>query len=249
MKIVLETIPVWDALKKDEECPICSLMKEAERDAVRYYLSSAIMTPEVRVETNRYGFCPHHSLILAEGGNPQSLALTMDTYYEENEKAFAPYFTSLKKSHSSFQVKKAIDGLKKAAAEREAGCLVCTRMNDRLYRYSFTISALTKEDKDFAKAFRESKGLCLHHTLKVSEVAEDALSGKELVEFQKMLFDLLERNLGRVRQDDWWMTQKYKSENADKPWNGCEDAQKRAVKKLVGEARVLDPLKDKKSKI
>ena len=27
MKEVLETIPVWDALKEDTECPICSLMK------------------------------------------------------------------------------------------------------------------------------------------------------------------------------------------------------------------------------
>lgn len=249
MRIVLETIPVWDALKKNEECPLCALMKEAERDATRYYLSSAIMTPEVRVETNRYGFCPHHSLLLAEGGNPQSLALTMDTYYGENETYFAPHFTAIKKASSARKVQKAIEGLREASQEREKGCLICTRMNDRLYRYSFTISALFQQDPDFKKAFSESKGLCLHHALKVAEIAPDALSGDDLLAFQQALFDNLERNMKRVRQDDWWMTQKYKSENADKPWNGCEDAQKRAVKKLVGEARVLDPLKDKKSKI
>ena len=38
------------------------------------------------------------------------------------------------------------------------------------------------------------------------------------------------------------MTQKYKGENYDKPWNGCEDAHKRAVLKLIGEANVIDPL-------
>ena len=37
--------------------------------------------------------------------------------------------------------------------------------------------------------------------------------------------------------------------NKDKPWNGCEDAQKRAVYKLVGEADVIDPLNNKKSRI
>ena len=56
MKIQLETIPVWDGLKSGSECFICSLMKEAESDSIRYYLSSAIMTPEVRVETNTHGF-------------------------------------------------------------------------------------------------------------------------------------------------------------------------------------------------
>ena len=45
------------------------------------------------------------------------------------------------------------------------------------------------------------------------------------------------------------MTQKYKSENKDKPWNGAEDAHRRAVEKVVGKARVLDPVKGKKSRI
>ena len=52
MKIVLETIPVWDAFRASDECPLCTLMEKAEKDALSYYLSSAIMTPEVRVETN-----------------------------------------------------------------------------------------------------------------------------------------------------------------------------------------------------
>ena len=51
--------------------------------------------------------------------------------------------------------------------------------------------------------------------------------------------------MDRVQKDDWWMTQKYKSENKDKPWNGAEDAHKRAVEKLVGKVRVIDPAKSK----
>ena len=54
---------------------------------------------------------------------------------------------------------------------------------------------------------------------------------------------LLKDNLDRVQADDYYLTQKYKSENKDKPWNGCEDAAKRAVYKLIGEAEVIDPLK------
>ena len=73
MKVVLETIPLWDALREDSECPLCSLMKKAEEDSVSYYLSSAIMTPEVRVETNTKGFCPKHFYLLVLKNKPQSM--------------------------------------------------------------------------------------------------------------------------------------------------------------------------------
>lgn len=249
MKIVLETIPVWDGLKEDSECFLCSLMKRAESDAIGYYLSSAVMTPEVRVETNTYGFCPHHMRKLAEANKPQVLALIMDTYYDENKKSFNPAFDKIASAKKAKQAEKAIKEFVDAYNDREKGCLVCTRMNDRLYRYCFTIAALFEQDADFRKALSLSKGFCVHHTLELARVASDAISGDSLLEFYKTIFSLLERNLERVQKDDWWMTQKYKSENKDKPWNGCEDAQKRAVYKLVGEADVIDPLKDKKSKI
>jgi len=243
VKTVLETIPLWDALKENTECPICSLMKKAEEDGIRYYLSSAIMTPEVRVETNRYGFCPVHAVMLTESGNPQSLALVMDTYYGENEEHFKKGFEEIASSSSPRRADKAVSKLKKEAEEREKGCLICSRMNDRLYRYAFTLSSLFESDEEFRTSFLSSKGLCLHHTFIVSETARDALRGESYTSFQKALFKLLEDNLQRVRHDDWWMSQKYKSENQDKPWNGAEDAHRRAVMKLVGEGRVIDPVR------
>lgn len=239
---------MWDTLKEDSECPLCSLMKKAEEDALSYYSSSAIMTPEVRVETNHFGFCPHHSLLLAERGKPQSVALLMDTYYAENEKVFRSIFSDIQNAKKPKDIEKKVALFSSLSQEREGGCLVCTRMADRLYRYLYTLAALYKEDPSFKEAFLASKGLCMHHTLLASEVAKDALQGDDEVEYIKALFSLLEKNLKRVKDDDWWMTQKYKSENLNKPWNGCEDAQKRAVKKLIGEGRVIDPAK-KKSKI
>ena len=249
MKIVLETIPVWDGVKRGEECFLCSLSEEAENDAVRYYLSSAIMTPEVRVETNTYGFCPHHMRALAEGGKPQALSLLMDTYYEENKKFLSSHLNDISNASKLKRAEKAIDGFESAWREREKGCLICTRMDDRLYRYAFTVAALYEEDKDFRHALEESKGFCLEHTLLLSRIAHDAISGDTLLSYYKTIFSLLERNLDRVQHDDWWMSQKYKSENKDKDWNGCEDAHKRAVYKLVGKSPVIDPIKNKKSKI
>lgn len=166
----------------------------------------------------------------------------MDTYYGENEKQFKKGFTLIEKAKSKRDSQKAIEVFSNEVKEREKGCLICSRMNDRLYRYAFTLASLFVQDDEFKKTFLNSKGLCLHHTLIESKIAWDAQDKDECIEFQKSLFALLEKNLERVRKDDWWMTQKYKGENYDKPWNGCEDAHKRAVLKLIGEANVIDPL-------
>ena len=119
------------------------------------------------------------------------------------------------------------------------GCLICSRMNDRLYRYSYTVAALFEEDPEFKEELKRSKGFCMHHTRVLYETASDAIKGDVLLEYYKTLADLLRKNLERVQADDYYLTQKYKSENKDKPWNGCEDAAKRAVQPGVGHKRTI----------
>ncbi len=243
MKIQLETIPVWDGVREESECFLCSLMEKAEEDGVRYYLSSAVMTPEVRVETNTKGFCSHHFQLLAEGGKAQSLALVMDTYYEESFRSLSSSLDRIIDAGSARKAAKALSAFASDVEKRDKGCLICTRMEDRLMRYTYTIASLWKEDAEFRKALLSSKGLCLHHTLETAKRAGDALSGEDLRAFLSDIFSLLKRNLERVKDDDWWLTQMYKSENRDKDWRGCEDAHKRAVYKLTGRHRVIDPIR------
>ena len=243
LQLQLETIPVWDGVKEGSECFLCTLMKKAEEDGIRYYLSSAVMTPEVRVEMNEHGFCPHHSALLAEGGKPQALALAMDTYYDENKRLFAPLYGKVMDAGNARKAEKAAAALFEETHRRESGCLVCSRMEERLLRYAYTVASLWRDDQDFCKALEDSKGFCLHHTESLIRIAPEALSGDDLRDFIKAMVALLQRNLDRVQHDDWWMTQKYKSENKDKPWNGAEDGQKRAVYKLIGEGRVIDPVR------
>lgn len=245
MKVQLETIPVWDGVKSGSECFLCDLMKEAEDHAVSYYLGSAVMVPEIRVEMNRVGFCPHHFASLASGGKPQALGLLCDTYYEEGKSIYAPHFDKIASSSSLKKAERESNALFEAFSRREEGCLICQRMDERLERYVYTIASLYGEDPSFRKALENSKGFCVHHSAYLVRIAPEALDKEMALSFIKCISSLLQSNLNRVQKDDWWLTQKYKSENKDKPWNGCEDAGQRAVFKLVGIARVLD-LKGKK---
>ena len=120
---------------------------------------------------------------------------------------------------------------------REKGCLICSRMHDRLVRYCFTIPYLWGQDPEFRKAFDESKGFCLSHMATILRMSLEALDSKQQKAFSQNMADLQLRNLDRTSKDLVYMIEHYKSENRDKPWNGCEDAQVRAVYKEIGKGR------------
>ncbi|MDT4762604.1 DUF6062 family protein [Sphaerochaeta sp. PS] len=242
MKLELETIPVWDGVKSSSECYICDLMAEAQRYAISFYLGNSVMNPETRVRVNEHGFCPKHAQMLVAANKPQGVALMTDTYLAMTRTKLEKPFNALLGAKSARQAKKAIDQFSEQFADREKGCLICTSMQDRLDRYYYTTAYLWGQDEAFREALSESKGFCLHHYQGLLEKSKEALSSSVQPGFVRALTELELKNLDRIAKDVYWMTQKYKSENMDKDWLGCEDAHKRGVDKMTGKHRVIDPL-------
>ena len=233
-KYQLETIPVWDGIKSESECFICDLMQQAEKDSLEFYLGSSVMNPETRVKVNSTGFCPEHTAKLVESGHPNSMAVLWESHFAKTRQDLVGIF---KEMDSTRNLRKTLAKLDSALEGREEGCLICDRMKDRLDRYCFTIPYLWGQDPEFRKAFEQSKGFCLHHMAHIMRNAIDALDSKQQKEFSAALGQLQQRNLQRTADDLLYMTEHYKSENRDKPWNGCENAQVRAVYKEIGKGR------------
>ena len=236
IKYQLETIPVWDGIQSQSECFICDLMQEAQADNLKFFLGSSVMNPETRVRVNSTGFCPEHTAMLVESGHPNSMAVLWETHLEKTRERLEKTFKDME---SGRNLKKTLLNLDSALEEREQGCLICQRMKDRLDRYCFTIPYLWGQDPQFRKAFEQSKGFCLHHTAHILRMSLEALDGKQQKEFAASLADLEQRNLDRIAADLVYMIEHYKSENVRKPWNGCEDAQVRAVYKEIGKGRTI----------
>ncbi|NLE15790.1 MAG: hypothetical protein GX626_07960 [Spirochaetales bacterium] len=242
MKLELETIPVWDGIASKSECYVCDLMAEAQKDALSFYLGNSVMHPQTRVKVNENGFCSKHWQLLAAANKPQGIALMTDTYLGMTRTKLEKSINSLLGSKNPRQAKKAIQAFKESMQQREKGCLVCSSMQQRLDRYLFTTCYLWGDDQSFREALQESKGFCMHHFQLLLETAPTVLSGSLLAKFVHDLTQTEVLNLDRIAKDVYWMTQKYKSENMDKPWNGCEDAHKRGVDKITGRHRVIDPV-------
>ncbi|MGM0432049.1 MAG: DUF6062 family protein [Spirochaetota bacterium] len=237
MKYKLETIPVWDAITSDSSiCTFCSLLEDAQRRAVNYYLGSSVMNPETRIKVNSQGFCFFHYSMLAEAGKPQGAALIAHSHLLETRKQLQPVLIKLQSANSR-TVKKQITSLQKLLEAREKGCLICDSIQRTLKRYQYTYIHLWSKEQEFRDAAANSSGVCLHHLRTLLDMALEVLNGSELVQFVSWTAANMERWLLDSEQEVHWLTQLFKSEHSGSDWTGFEQSQTRAISREVGRIR------------
>ena len=77
MRESILTIPVTDIFEPKCGCPICRLRDTLEQRTVEYIMGAAMMEPDVRMETNKLGFCKTHFEQMRACKNRLSLALML----------------------------------------------------------------------------------------------------------------------------------------------------------------------------
>ena len=75
MKENLATFPLIDAFNANDECPFCNLERKAEQHAISFILGSAYMEDDIRMVTDKVGFCKEHVQQLYNKQNRLGLAL------------------------------------------------------------------------------------------------------------------------------------------------------------------------------
>lgn len=243
MKETIYTIPVMDAFNADDECPFCHLEKNLEEHAISFILGSAYMEDDIRMETDKTGFCRHHYKMMFDYGNRLGSALILSTHFkklqgelEEQIKNFSSQKTSLlkrmKKVDSSTLAYQTSIG--SWAKEKEKDCYVCSHIKSNYDRYLDTFFELWKGEPSFVDKVKQGKGFCLHHFADLVEAAELKLSDKQKEEFYGALFPLMEENLKRLQEEVTWFTAKYDYLNKDKPWGNSKDSIQRCMQKAAG---------------
>lgn len=235
MKEQLYTIPVNEAFDTDCECPLCSMFRSLEDDAIEFTMGPSYMEDDVRMETNQIGFCSTHIKKLYEYQNRLGLALILQTHMDEVVKNIEKLSKSNKPSGSSlFRKKDNSSPLTTYIKDIQSSCFVCQRIDRMFQRYLVTIFYLYKNDSDFRTKFKASKGVCLKHYGILYEEASNHLSGSTLDDFIKELNGLFLNNMYRVREDLEWFTNKFDYRYANEPWKNAKDALPRSVNKING---------------
>lgn len=233
MKEKLYTIPVNDAFHEDCECPICSMYRSIEQDALRFTMSG-YMVEERRMESNKVGFCERHMRMLYAGEDRLGLAWMVKTHMEHIIKEIEDRQKAPVKSASFFKKKAEPNELTDYLGYLDHSCFVCDKINEMFERYLATIFFLYKKEADFRKVFNESKGFCTTHYRMLCELAPKELSGEALQNFMKDTNRLYLENMKRVTADVSWFIDKFDYRFKDEPWKNAKDSIPRSMIKLNG---------------
>lgn len=78
----LYTIPINEAFDQGCGCPMCTLRKKLEDQSLSYIMGAAMMEPDIRIVTNKLGFCRAHFHRMLGMGNRLSLALMLESHLQ-----------------------------------------------------------------------------------------------------------------------------------------------------------------------
>ena len=248
MRYHIDTIPVWDAMKLEGECLLCALERRTELGEAQRYLGASVMEPDTRVQVNKKGFCRHHHGMLFEMSNRLGHALMLESHMIETREKTEKIWKKLEGAAETLKgigLAGRLSGKSKGADaavlegiqaldEITGSCLMCETIEENMKRYLHTFLHLYQNDTDFRSRFSSGKGLCLPHTARLLEAAQEELAPKERGELISMLARLQKENLDRMQEDISWFIKKFDYRFEKESWGNSKDAVERTVNQLRG---------------
>ena len=232
MKEQLYTIPVNDAFDKDCECPICEMYKALEFGAIEFTMGPSYMEDDVRMETDRIGFCADHVKLLYKNQNRLGLSLMLLTHMDRTLKDLKKLSSNGRgASGGLFKKKEGNSPIKEYIDQVNSSCYICNRIKGTFERYIVTFFYLYRNDSNFRQKFQASKGFCTEHYGLLYEKAAEHLKGSELDTFTSSLNTIYLENMKRVRDDLEWFTDKFDYRYVNEPWKNSKDALPRSIQK------------------
>jgi len=233
LKEQLYTIPVNDAFDENSECPVCSMYRSLEKASVEYAMGPSYMEDDVRMETDKVGFCANHIRKLWDENNRLGLALVLQTHMQKTTKDIKKLSGSPIKGRSLFK-KSEETPLTSYIRRLNESCFICERVQGFFERYIITIYYLWQNDKEFQKKYIASKGFCTEHYGLLLKEAPGNLMGDDLQEFVKATNRIYIENMERLIADVDWFVNKFDYRYKDEPWKNSRDAVQRAMTKVNG---------------
>ena len=236
MKEQLYTIPVNEAFAMDCECPVCAMKHKLKENALDFTLGPSYMEDDIRMVTDKIGFCKEHVKELYDRQNRLGLALMLKTHadktirdMEKLTKNYKPAKTSLFKKADS-ETNPVFSYLN----ELQCSCFVCKKIEDVFDRYIATIFYLYEKESDFRNAVNHCKGFCNEHYVLLLKEAPKQLSGKYVEDFTNALHTSYLEGMKRVRDDLSWFIDKFDYRFKDEPWKNSRDSLQRMMMKQNG---------------
>ncbi|MCR5542234.1 MAG: DUF6062 family protein [Ruminococcus sp.] len=225
MRESILTIPVTEIFEPKCGCPICRLRDTLEQRTIEYIMGAAMMEPDVRIETNKQGFCKTHFEQMRACKNRLSLALMLSTHLQSLQK-------NVLKRQSIFEGKTA---KQKRVSAVNNDCFVCNKIEWGMSRIMVTLFELYEQQSEFRQLFAEQEMLCLPHYDMLVSACEDKMSKKIQGSFKEACAELTEKYLAELEKDvtHYCNMYDYRNNGSDADWGNSKDSIERAIKFLT----------------
>ena len=224
MRESILTIPISEILEPRDGCPICRMRDMLEQRTVEYIMGAAMMEPDVRIETNRAGFCHTHFQQMMKQKNRLSLALMLQSHLAETDR-------QLFSRKKLFEPKNA---RKQKLSQINESCFVCEKVDWGMERLMRTIFEMYSH-ADIKQLMSEQEYICLPHYDLLQSLAPAYLQKQELDSFTKMISGLTEKYISALYEDvsHYCNMYDYRNTGKDADWGNSKDSIERAIKFLV----------------
>jgi hypothetical protein len=237
MKEKIYTIPVNEAFDEGGECPFCNMYRRLEQESVEYMLGPAYMEDDIRMDTNKKGFCAHHYSLMYKQQNRLGLALMLHTHLQTIGKELNELAAKRKPVKKSLFSKADKDG--NPIADYLNGitdsCYICDRIEHTFERYIDTFFYMWAKMPEIRDKVAASQGFCLNHFAMLVREGEKKLSSAEYENLMSTILPLEQQNIKRITDEVEHFTDKFDYRHKDEPWGNSRDSVERGILKTASE--------------
>lgn len=227
MKETICTIPINDIFLPKDGCPICRMEKMLEEQYVKFVTGDAMMEPNIRIETNKKGFCHRHFSQMFESGQKLPNALILESHLQEIIDNYMP------KKLKGKPDKKQLEGIK----QELSSCYVCDRVKWDMHHFMATIFVEWAKGGDFRRLYNEQPFICLKHYSFImdSAVAKGGIPSKYLADFHAETAALTKNYLLSLKKDITHFCSMFDYRSKGQEWGESKDSIERSIEFLTGE--------------
>ena len=221
------TIPVNEAFEKSAAdkacgCAFCTLYNKLEGDELDLILGASMMEPDVRIKTNKKGFCRTHYDMMFVRKNRLGMALTLESHLDELKKELKD--SGLGGGTGNKPIKR--------IGELEKTCYVCERIEFNFEHMIETAVLLWQNDENFVPKLKSQPYFCLPHYKRMLSYAQSRLPKRDLKSFVSQCEEIQNAYIEELNEDVSWFCKKFDYRYNDEPWYNSKDSVERSMKFL-----------------
>lgn len=226
------TIPISDTFEECVAdpglgCPFCRLYNKLEENEVDTLLGAALMEPDIRIETNKKGFCDVHFARLLGGKNRLGLGLITESHLDTLKK-------DLNEGAIPSLLGQSGKKMSKRLGELSESCYVCDRIDYNFTRMLTNAVLFYGEDEKFRENVGKVSYICLPHLRMLLSRAKDEMK-KGYGDFAKKVSAPTLSYLDGLKDDVSLFCKKFDYRYDSEPWGNSKDSVERAGKFLCGD--------------